>query len=259
MSSTIKEPKLIGSLVKAVDILRCFETREEIGVSELSTLLDMHKSTVFSLISTLEHLKLLEKSEDSKKYRLGIELFRLGSLVNLNVRHVARYELECLQEKVNETVHLARRDDVHMIFMERFESAYTMKIYTVDAKPLPVYAVGVGKAILSTLDDPVLADLMERMRFEPLTQHTIVNPAALEAELKKIRERGYAIDNEELEDGLYCIAAPLYDWRGKADYAISVSGPKIRTAGEKFETIKNLVVETAAAISEKLGYRNGGE
>jgi IclR family transcriptional regulator, KDG regulon repressor len=255
METAVKDAKLIGSLVKAVDILRCFEGRGEIGVSEIASSLGFHKSTAFSLITTLERLGLLEKSGENHKYRLGMELFRLGSMVSLNVRHLARYDLERLQEEVKETVHLARRNDLYILFLERFESSYAMKIYTVDAKPLQIYATAVGKAMLSTLRDDELEILMRRMQFEKLTENTISSPEEFIEEIRLIRKKGYAVDNEEYEDGLYCIGAPLLDWTGKAEYAISVSGPKVRTAGDKREHIVERVKETAAKISLKLGYK----
>ena len=255
MGENGKDGKVIGSLVKAVDILKSFENREELGVSELAAGLGLHKSTVFSLIRTLEHLGLLEKSENTHKYRLGVELFRLGSMVSLNIRSLARYELERLQSEVRETVHLAERSDRHVLFIERFESAYAVKLYTVDAKPLPVYATASGKAVLSTMDDALVSKLIDRITFEQFTENTICSGESLMEDIRATRERGFAVDNEEYELGLYCVAAPLYDWRGRADYAVSVSGPKVRTAGENCNFITEQVKKTAAVISEKHGYR----
>jgi DNA-binding IclR family transcriptional regulator len=256
MVETHNDPRLIGSVVKAVNILKCFEDKSELGVSEITAMLGLHKSTVFSLISTLEHVNLLEKSNDTRKYRPGIELFRLGSMVSLDVRHLARFELESLQETLRETVHLARRSDLSVIFLERFESIQTIKIYTVDAKPLPIYATASGKAILSTLDETTLSMVIDRIEFKPYTDHTIRSADGLRTELARIRADGYAIDDEEYEDGLFCVGAPLYDWQGRSDYAISVSGPKVRTNGAKFNDIRRLVMETAALVSKKLGSNN---
>jgi DNA-binding IclR family transcriptional regulator len=255
MSETDKDPRLIGSVVRAVNILKCFEEKQELGVSEISAILGLNKSTVFSLISTLEHMELLEKSDTTRKYKPGIELFRLGSMVSLDIRHQARYELECLQENIRETVHLGRRSDLSIIFLERFESPHSMKTYTVDAKPLPIYATASGKAILSAMDDAFLSELMDRITFQPFTAYTITSKERLIEEIRQSRLDGFATDNEEFEEGLFCIGAPLYDWRGKAEYAISVSGPKVRTKGAKYEDIKRLVIETAGTISKKLGFQ----
>ena len=255
MDNDRKAPKVIGSIVKAVDILRCFEDREERGVSELAAHLGMSKSTVFSLVKTLVHLNMLEKSAHSPKYRLGLELFRLGSLVSLKVRHIARYDLECLQEEVQETVHLARRSDLSILFIERFESVQALKIYTVDAIALPIYATAVGKAMLATLDDTQLSKVLARITFDRATPNTIAGPDQLREEIMRVRTKGVAVDNEELEEGLYCIAAPLYNLKGAAEYAISVSGPKVRIAGKKYTHIVNSVRQTAAQISAKLGHR----
>ncbi len=250
----LKSEKNIQSVSRAVQILQCFENNEELGVTEISRLLGLHKSTAFGLITTLEADKLLEKSEVTGKYRLGLELFRLGTKVNANLRRIAVPYLERLVSLYQETVNLVVLDDLSVVYLEKVDSTRSMYINTVIGGKLPLHCTAVGKAILSGLPPAERQDKVERMDLCGLTNNTIRDKAKLLAYLESAALDGYAEESEELELGLTCVAAPLFNHLGKAFAAVSVSGPTSRmNAAFRQEICETLIVMTKE-ISRKLGH-----
>lgn len=248
--------KTIQSVSRAIEILRCFDNNEELGVTEISKILGLHKSTAFGLISTLESYQLLEKNGDTGKYRLGIELFRLGTKVNSSLRSVAIPYLETLLNKYEETVNLVVRDYNFVTYLEKIESPHSMRICTRVGQRLPLYSTAVGKVILASLSDEEIEEVIEASEIKKYTQNTICNKRELFEYIHRVRKNGYAEDFEELEEGLTCVAAPIINHTGKAIAAISVSGPTSRMNDEFRQRIIETLIEATKEISKKLGYFN---
>lgn len=249
-----KTEKNIQSVSRAIHILKCFENAEELGVTEISKLLSLHKSTAFGLISTLEMNKLLEKNESTGKYRLGLELFRLGTKVNSNLRRITVPYLEKLVDKYQETVNLVVIDNLSVVYLEKVEGGHSMRTSTAAGKRYPLNCTAVGKAILAGIPEQEAKDKLSRMTFTKYTDNTICNGDELLRCLDQIRTCGYSEDFEELEIGLVCIAAPIYNHLGNAFAAISVSGPKFRMNQELRKEIGETLVEYTQEISKNLGY-----
>lgn len=249
MNSTI-----IQSIVRSIDILNCFEDSEELGVTEISHKVGLHKSTVFNIITTLEKCHFLEKSLNSGKYRLGTELFRLGTKVNSSMRKIAQPYLERLASEFKETVNLVIRDGNYVIYIEKIESPHSMRISTMVGGRLPINATAVGKAILSGLTDDELAKSLDELSFVRFTESTICDKNDLMNYLSKVRLVRYAEDVEEVEIGLTCVAAPIFDHTGKAIAAISVSGPTSRMVQPFREQIARELIEVTRELSNKFGY-----
>ena len=250
MSNTV-----IQSLLKAAEIIKCFDETEELGVTEISNRLGLHKATTFNIINTLERCRYLEKNERSGKYRLGIELFRIGTKVNSNLRKIVLPYLETLVSQFKETVNFVIREKDCVVYMEKIESPHSMRISTMVGVRLPVNATAVGKAILSGRPDDELIAILDGLSFVKFTANTILDKEKLLAYLKTVRLRGYAEDFEELEMGLTCVAAPIFDHMGKAFAAISVSGPTSRMNDAFRVEIATVLVGLTQEISRKLGYR----
>lgn len=249
-----KNEKVIQSVNRAIQILQCFESNEELGVTEISKLIGLHKSTTFGLISTLEANKLLEKNEATGRYRLGLELFRLGTKVNANLRRVAVPYLEKLVRLYQETVNLVVMDDTSVIYLEKVESTHSMRISTVVGGRKPLYCTAVGKAILSGLPMEEVLRILDRTDFVKFTEKTIWDRKTLLNHLELARKAGYTEESEELEIGLSCIAAPIFNHLGNAFAAISISGPTPRMdVGFRKEISENLIGFTQE-ISRKMGY-----
>ena len=246
---------IIQSLVRAFEILKCFEHTEELGVTEISNRVGLHKSTTFNIISTLERYRYLEKNEISGKYRLGLELFRLGSFVKYDLRKIAMPYFENLVVQFKETVNLVVRDDIHVIYLEKIESPHSIRISTVVGGRLPINATAVGKAILSGLPDSELHEVINRLTYKKFTENTICDKSALMEQINNIRLTGYAEDCEELEIGLVCVASPIFNQDGNAFAAISVSGPTLRMNTQLRKEIGQALVSITKEISQKLGYK----
>jgi DNA-binding IclR family transcriptional regulator len=246
--------KTIQSVDRAIKIIRCFDTFEELGITEISKLLNLHKSTTFGIVSTLSANGILEKNENTGKYKLGLELYRLGTKVNLSLRGITLPYLERLVEMYEETANLVVLQDLSVVYLEKVESSHSMRISTSVGGRKPLYCTAVGKAILAFLPPDELERKLDKMKLVKFTDNTITSKEDLKKALNEIRKRGYAEDNEEMEIGLHCIAAPILNQYSYPIGAISVSGPISRMNGEVDINISRTLVEFTMEISKKLGY-----
>jgi len=244
----------IQSVSRAIQIIRCFENSEELGVTEISKIVGLHKSTAFGLISTLEINKLLEKNNSTGKYRLGLELFRLGTKVNSTLRHIAMPYLEKLVKMYQETVNLVVRDNLSVIYLEKVESTRSMHISTSVGGRLPLHCTAVGKTIMAHLPYEELQSILNKAEFTKYTNNTLCNPESILESLEKARKNGYAEDNEELEIGLICIAAPIFNHFNSPAAAISLSGPAFRMNKDFRKEAGAALIKFTREISEKMGY-----
>ncbi len=246
---------IIQALVRAIDVLNCFEDTEELGVTEISNKIKLHKSTTFNIISTLEHCHYLEKNDSTGKYRLGIELFRMGTKVRYDLRKIVVPYLEKLLAQFKETVNLVVRDGDYVIYLEKIESPHSMRISTAAGSRLPVNSTAVGKAILSGLSDDELHEIITGIKLVKFTDYTICEQDVLLENIKKARKSGYAEDFEELEIGLTCVAAPIFNHTGKTFAAISISGPTSRMQKEIRSEMAKSLIKITQEISRVLGYK----
>ena len=241
--------KTIQAVDRAVEILRCFEQGDTLGVTEISRRLDLHKSTAFGLINTLVSNRLLEKAPDSEKYRLGIELFRLGSKAQSGIREICAPHVKQLMEVTGETANLVLPDGGNVVYVDKRESQHSMRICTSVGLRLPMYCTAVGKAILAFMNDKEREAIIGDMQFASRTEKTITSKEALLEQLDRIKQDGYAIDDEELEYGLICVAVPILGKSGEPIAAISVSGPKPRMTKEKIREVHNELMTRSNDIS----------
>ena len=242
---------MINSISNAVNIIECFSAESsEIGVSDISTSLNMNKSTVHHIIKTLHSEGILVRTPN-RKYRLGSRLLGWGNLVSkqYNKFYNASPYLDELVRKTNETVHLAVQENDKVSYLAKVEPKRPVKIKTSIGTHKPIYCTGLGKVLLATspdLDDRKLYDLP----LEGHTEDTITNHDDLIKELKKISQQGYAVDNQELEVGLYCLAVPIKDFMGNTVAAISVAGPEFRMNNRDIDFYLTYLKSTANKISE---------
>jgi DNA-binding IclR family transcriptional regulator len=247
----------VQSVERAIAILKSFSTeRPDRGVAELGRELGLHKSTVSRLMQTLERGGLLARVPETKRYRLGIDLIGLASQVvsYLDVREVARPLLRRLAEDCQESVNLVVLDGGHVINLEQFvPAARQVKNIGQVGRRMCAHCTAAGKVMLAHLPpvklDKVLAD--ELIRF---TVNTITDPDELRQELAQVREQGYAVAREELEDGLNAVAAPFYDHTGQAVAAATIAGPAYRVPPDIFSHLAGQLVEVTDRVSRQLGY-----
>lgn len=246
----------LSSVATAMRLLKAFsEEQEEISVSALAQKLGVAKSTIHRLAVTLVSEGLLEQNPDNQRYRLGIGLFALGTLVRrrMDISTEARPYLFALREKTGETILLGIPSDSEIMYIYNLESPQALRMRSDIGIRRPGLSTAVGRAIFAFAAD----DLVERMLAAPVaprTAKTITNPGILRATLADIREQGYAIEDEESEAGIRAIAAPVRRAGGFVVGAVGIAGPSQRLSLDALKGFSGPLLEAAAAISMRLGH-----
>ncbi|MDR3342162.1 MAG: IclR family transcriptional regulator [Treponema sp.] len=243
---------MIQSVERAIAILRCFEDRDELGVTEISEITGLNKSTAFGLINTLRKEKFLQSDEKTGRLKLGLGLFRLSVNVKLDLKNICAPYINELLQTTKETVNLVIRDEDNVVYIEKKESPYSMRISTRIGQQLPLYCTAVGKAILAFLRDDEIQEYIGRVRLKPFTDKTLKSKKELHEQLIRIRNEGYAYDIEELENGVICVAVPLLSWERIPVGGLSISGPSTRMTPEKRGEIRDLLLALATQINLKI-------
>jgi DNA-binding IclR family transcriptional regulator len=250
--------RLIQSIERAADVLELFLTSTpELSIKEMSDRLNLSKSTVHGIIKTLEHRGYLQQNPDDLKYRLGIRLLELGNYVgkHLDIGRIARPIIRELVDDLNETVHLVTLQRNELIYIEKVEGPSALTIYSHIGKRAPFHCTGVGKAILSKLSEEEVDRILSSASLEAFTEFTTTNIEDIKKLLPTIREQGYAVDDEEIELGLKCIAAPIFNNKGNVIASISCAAPKVRLDEKRLPKVIKGIKNAAAEISKGLGYR----
>src|SRR5215467_4133882 len=251
------ERRRLSSVATAIELLKAFSEDEvEIGISTLAKRLGVAKSTAHRLASTLVSENLLEQDRASGKYRLGLALFRLGTLVRrrMNVSEVARPHLFSLREKTDETVHLAILDGSDIMYVYFLESRQAVRMRSDLGLRKPAYCTAEGQAILA-FSPPEMVEAVLGAGLVARTPQTITAPDKLLKALDGVRTRGCAIEDEESEVGVRCVAAPVRDDAGDVVAAVGVAGPVSRLSKKALGAFMPHVIATAEAISTSLGHR----
>ncbi|MBX5476933.1 MAG: IclR family transcriptional regulator [Clostridia bacterium] len=249
---------LVQALMHGLAVLEAMAREEEDwqGVSELAARLRMHKSTVLRLLATLEACGYVEQDAATKRYRLRLKLFELGSQViaRTDLLKEARPILEQLNRETGEVVHLGVLDQGEVVYVEKMESTHTIRMHSRIGRRSPLHCTGVGKALLAWLPEEEVIHVIETKGLKRYTPNTIVDRSALLQHLETVRQLGVAFDNEEHEPGIRCVAAPVWDRHGRLAGAISVAGPSLRMTPERLQSLAEPVRQAALEISRRLGY-----
>ena len=251
------EKKIIQSIDRALQVLELFSLEKpEWGVTEISKALNIYKSNVHNVLTTLAEKGFVIKDSKTDKYKLGIKFFELGSIVikNMDLRKIAHPYIEELSKEFKETVHLGILDKGRVVSIEREESDTGLCSHIEIGKRTPLHCTAVGKAIMSYLSENEINLIIKEKGLEKFTENTITNKEGLENELKKIREQGYAVDNIEHEEGVRCVAGPIRDYSGKVIASMSISGPAFRINEDNTPNIAKKVKEYCDCISKEMGY-----
>lgn len=255
---TETSPYRVQVLDRAMAALDALASRpQEYSLAELCSQLKLHKSTVHRLMMVLEQHRLVGKNPETGRYRLGLKLFEYGSkaIGSLDLRRHARPYLSRLLQEIDETVHLCILDDGQVFYLDKVEPQRSVRMSCTVGSRAPAYCTAVGKAMLAELSDAEVMDIVRRLGLKPITKNTIRSASALRSELRSVRVRGYAVDNEENEEGLRCVGAAVRGHSGKLVAAMSVSGPAFRVTKERIPEIGHTVMRAAADLSEELGYQ----
>ncbi len=255
----LKNDYNIRVLERTAEVLSCFTlSKPEKSLIAISQDTGIHKSTVFRILVTLVNLGWVRQEADTGLYRLDIGIFELGSrAVNgLDFYKVSRPHLEELVKKTSQAAHLVIHNNGEVLYLNKLENpdAFMATPSSIGVR-IPMHCTGVGKILLAYMEKDAVLKILEEKGLSALTVNTIVSKEKLLEELEIIKEKGYAIDNEELRLGVKCVAAPLIGYNGKVIAAISVSGlsSSINT-DENLPFIVNEVNRAAQAISQALGF-----
>lgn len=219
--------------------------------------LQLHKSTAHRLVMVLEASRFVERNEASGKFHLGSKLMELGlsAVAQLNVYEIAPTHLRALVAETGETAHLAVLREGEVVSLVASESTQSLRTPITVGSRTPAHCTSLGKAMLAFSPAENVDAFLKGRTLKPYTGKTITTIAKFRNELRLIRERGYAVDNEEREPGLRCIGAPVWNSAGEVIAAISIAGPTIRIAAARVPELAANVVHNAANISHALGYR----
>ena len=247
--------------VKSVD-KACFlldvvsEHPQGITITELAAEVDMYKSTVHRLLTTLMRRGYIEQDAQTGQYKLGYRVLDLGMrlLSSIDLRKEAAPALRELAKLSNEIVHLALMDRGEIVYIDKMESDNTTRMHSRIGKRVPVHATSLGKVILAHLPEGEAADILARYGMPFLTERTICDPHVFERVLAETRQLGCAFDEEENELGVCCVAAPIFDHASQIVAACRVSGPSSRMTPTRLRELVPVVKDCARTISLRLGH-----
>jgi len=251
----------IQAIERAVAILNTFSAEEpEFGVTEIAERLELHKSTVHRFLVNLEAAGLVERNRHTSRYRLGIRIFELGGLVlqQMNLWDEALPLLEGLVRDSGETGHLAVLDGGEAVYIEKVEARRALRIPSAIGRGYPAHATSLGKVLLAQIDPAASDALISERGLDRCTPNTITDPALLREELARVRAQGYAVDDEEYEEGLRCIGAPIVGHTGQVVAAMGIGGPVTRVTPTRIDELAELVMTAAGSLSRRMGAEQSG-
>lgn len=256
-NSRQKPDQLVKSLDRALNILeRLIEHNKPLGITEISQGTDLHKSTVYRLVDTLCYRGYIAQDSETGKYKIGMKFFELGSKVinDLDLRQQAKPYLYELEERTEETVHLGILENREIVYIDKVESRHTIRMSSHVGRRVHPHNTALGKVIMAHLPDDEVERIIDKEGLPRYTENTITDKEELLHELERIKDRGYAVDDEESEKGIRCVGGPIFDHAGSAKAAFSISGPAHRLTEDKMAEIKKTVVEYSRKISKAFGY-----
>ncbi|MET7899962.1 IclR family transcriptional regulator [Streptomyces sp. NPDC005355] len=222
------------------------------NLEQVATRLGVHKSTALRLLRTLHEHGMVYRQQD-QRYRLGARLFALAqeAVENLDVREIAHPHLLALNERCGHTVHLAVYEENEVLYIDKVESRYPVRMYSRIGKPVAITVAAVAKLLLADLPEPERRALAERLTYPTYTSRSTPNAAAFLKELAAVREQGWATDLGGHEESINCVGAPIRGADGRVVAACSVSAPNVVVTAEELLTLLPQVRRTAEAISRE--------
>jgi len=249
------------SLQKAFRIIELLKETREMRIQEIADSLGFYKSTAHRLATELCRSEYLVKDEVTKSYQLGMKFVDISSHIidNMDISEVAKRGIQELNRVTRETVHLALLVDKQVVYVDKRESAHAIRMYSQIGKVAPIYCTGVGKAILAFQSAEVIDEILGSQRLRKFTPNTIITRKALVRELATIRKKGFAVDREEHELHVGCIAAPVRDHTRNVVASVSITSVLYQFELENLLAHKDFLLDVCEAISKGLGYRERGE
>ena len=246
--------KVLNKTFSILELL--LQKGSSMNMIELSEKLGFYPSTTHRILDTLKHWNYVEQDSHTQKYRLGLKVLELG-MAKLHqmdlVREAAPY-LKELVNQCNETIHLGVLEEGEVLYLAKEESSQTIRMISYVGKRAPLHCTSLGKVLLAYLSAEERKKILEEKVLPRLTENTITDKGELEKELGKVREQGFALDREENEKDVRCVAAPIRNYQGEVIAAVSISSPIFRLDKNIQNNLKEAIIETSEKISKRLGY-----
>lgn len=243
------------SVSRAVRALELIAQEGELGVTDLGRGLGVHKATASRLAATLAAGGLIERDPVTDRYRLGFGLIRLvgAAMAGIDLVRMAHPVLEELADRTHETVNIGVLSGDGVVYVDQVSSAHLVATTNWVGRRTPLHSSSSGKVFLAHMPEPVRQQILARP-LEALTPRTVTDPERLRRQIKEIRVRGYATIQDELEEGLNAVAAPVRQSNGEVVAALSVSGPSFRVRSIDLPRLGRFTIDAAGAVSWRLGY-----
>lgn len=253
-----KDDQYINSIIRAIDILNLYKNGQiYFGITEISKILQLHKTTVFRVVKTLESKGWLIKNEITNQYKLGFDILEVASSVSRDFsnRDIIFEEMKKLAKEFNENVVLHVYHDYNAMCIERIEAQNVVKIASEIGSRTPLHAGASSKIVLAYQSTEIIKDVISR-GLKKFTDNTITDENVLLEDLSKIRKLGYAISFGEIDEGVSAVAVPIIDDRGELLYGLSIVAPTSRMEIKGIEKIKIRLLDSTKDISAKISLIN---
>jgi len=244
----------VRAVERALDVLLCFSRQTpELSMTQIAEQVGIHKSTVHRLLATLENKRFVQRNPDTGMYQLGIRLLQMAylTLEQNDLRRVAAPFLRSLGELYQENIHLAVLDDTDVVFMYIIESPQRVKLAAAIGQRLPAFATASGKALLAFMPEKMVRRILDR-GMPQFTPHTQISSSMFFEDIDFIKEQGFATSEQEYEEEINAVAAPIFDLEGQPIASIAVAGPAYRLTRERMIEIGPNVVATAKQITQEI-------
>lgn len=253
-----KQPDSVSSVLKVFGILQALGEERAHGITELSQRVMMSKSTVYRFLQTMKSLGYVAQEGDTEKYSLTLKLFELGAkaLQNVDLIRSADIQMRELSRLTRETIHLGALEEDSIVYIHKIDSLYNLRMYSRIGRRNPLYSTAIGKVLLAWRESEEVKSILAEVSFQKNTSRTLTSTGALITQLERVRAQGFGEDNEEQEEGLRCIAVPIFDRFGVVIAGLSISFPTIRFTEEEKGNYVAMLHRAARLISEQMGYRD---
>jgi len=251
-------PYQLHSLDRAVSVLEVLSMSDvPLGLAEICQRMGLHKSTAHRSLMVLERSMLIERTGENR-FRLGMKLHELGNraVEQSDLRSRVHPFFRRLSTQVGETVHLSVLRDTSIVYLDKMEPKHRIRMACRVGITNPVYCTSMGKAMLAFQPEKSIEQVIAKIRFTPFTHKTLRSPEALLKSLERVRRRGYAIDDEEIEVGVRCIGAPIFNEDHEPVAAVSVSGPSSRITAQSVPDIAEHLLRCCRDISASLNWKH---
>ncbi|MDQ7040568.1 MAG: IclR family transcriptional regulator [Rhodothermus sp.] len=251
------EPTGVRALARGLRLLEVLGSGETLSLSELARRTALTPSTAYRLLETLRRRGFVDWDETTGLWRIGMRAYEIGQAF-CHPNSLSALALEAMQQlvaRVNETVNLAVLDGTEAVYIQQVESNQMLRMFTRLGARVPLHCTGVGKVLLAWRPEDEVRQLLGPEPFVAFTPQTLTRLDAVCRELAQVRQQGYALDLEEREIGVRCLAAPIRDAAGRVIAALSLSAPAIRLPNDRLPQLVPLVLETARTLSLRLGWQ----